>query len=159
STSFNQLVFWRVANGIAAASVYVVMAGALARWFSPKERGLCQSMFAAVGRTAGEGTPNLLLPYVAGYIASGWGQSAEIFPAIIAVAAVACVVFLRSAPPGHQATEPKPLDWATLKDVRLWSFILVYSGSIISLRILPPWLPIYAADIYISRGMAREKAV
>jgi sugar phosphate permease len=159
STSFNQLVFWRATNGIAAASVYVVMAGALARWFSAKERGFCQSMFAAVGGTAGEGTANLLLPYVAVYIASGWRQSTEIVAAIIAGAAIACVVFLRSAPPGHQATERKPLDWATLKDMRLWSFILVYSGSIISLRILPPWLPIYAADIYLSRGMTLEKAV
>src|SRR5947207_7503905 len=71
SASFNQLVFWRVAGGIAAASVYVVMAGALARWFTPKERGLCQSAFAAVGGSAGEGTA-LILPYVAVYVASGW---------------------------------------------------------------------------------------
>ena len=54
STSFNQLLFWRVANGIAAASVYVVMAGALARWFSAKERGFGQSIFAAVGGSLGE---------------------------------------------------------------------------------------------------------
>jgi sugar phosphate permease len=159
STSFNQLVFWRVMNGIAAASVYVVMAGALARWFTQKERGLCQSMFAAVGGSAGEGTANLVLPYVAVYITSGWRQSTEIVAAIIAVAAILCVVFLRSAPPGHQATERKPLDWAMVKDLRLWAFIFVYSGSIISLRILPPWLPVYAADIYISRGMTLGRAV
>src|SRR5215468_4632134 len=54
STSLNQLLFWRITNGIAAASVYVVMAGALARWFSAKERGLCQTLFAAVGGSAGE---------------------------------------------------------------------------------------------------------
>ena len=159
STSFNQLVFWRVMNGIAAASVYVVMAGALARWFSQKERGLCQSMFAAVGGTAGEGTANLVLPYVAVYITSGWRQSTEIVAVLIAVAAILCVVFLRSAPPGHQATERKPLDWTIIRDLRLWAFIFVYCGSIISLRILPTWLPIYAADIYISRGMPLGRAV
>jgi MFS family permease len=148
-----------VTNGIAAASVYVVMAGALARWFSPKERGLCQSVFAAVGGTAGEGTANLILPYVAVYIASGWRQSTEIVAAIVAASAVACVVFLRSAPPGHQATERKPLEWGTVRDVRLWAFTFAYSGSIISLRILPPWLPVYAADIYLSRGMPLAKAV
>jgi MFS family permease len=135
------------------------MAGALARWFSAKERGFCQSLFAAVGGTAGEATANLVLPYVAISVASGWRQSTEIVAALIAVAALACVVFLRSAPPGQQATERKPLDWATVKDLRLWSLTLIYSGSIISLRILPPWLPIYAADIYISQGMPLEKAV
>lgn len=159
SASFNQLLFWRIANGIAAASVYVVMAGALARWFSPKERGFCQSFFAAVGGSAGEGTANLILPYVAVSIASGWRQSTEIVAALIAAAALACVVFLRSAPPGQQATESKPIDWALVKDLRLWSFTLVYSGSIISLRILPPWLPIYAADIYISKGLPLQQAV
>src|ERR1041385_9410651 len=73
STSFNQLLFWRITNGVAAASVYVVMAGALARWFPPKERGFCQSAFAAVGGTAGEGTA-LLLPFFAVYVKSGWGK-------------------------------------------------------------------------------------
>ena len=159
STSFNQLLFWRVTNGIAAASVYVVMAGALARWFPPKERGFCQSVFAAVGGTAGEGTANYIVPYLAVNVASGWRQSTEIVAAIVGAAAVACALFLRSAPPGVQATQRKPFDWAIVKDVQLWAFTLIYSGSIISLRILPPWLPIYAADIYISQGMPLQKAV
>jgi len=159
STSFNQLLFWRAANGIAAAAVYVVMAGALARWFSPKERGFGQSVFAAVGATAGEGTANLIVPYLAVNVASGWRHSTEILAAIIAVVAIACVAFLRSAPSGQQATERKPFDWSLAKNAQLWCFIFVYSGSIISIRILPPWLPIYAADIYISRGMPLARAV
>src|SRR2546422_1189710 len=84
SASFNQLLFWRVTNGVAAASVYVVMAGALARWFSPKERGFCQSVFAAVGGSAGEGTANLIVPYVAVNLAAGWRQSTEIVAVLIA---------------------------------------------------------------------------
>jgi MFS family permease len=159
STSFNQLVFWRVTNGIAAASVYVVMAGALARWFSAKERGLCQTLFAAVGGSAGETTASVVLPYVAINIASGWRQSSEIVAALVGVAAVGCAVFLRSAPPGQQATERKPFDLALVKDVQLWSSTLIYSGSIISLRLFPIWLPLYAADIYISRGMTLQQAV
>jgi sugar phosphate permease len=159
STTFHQLLFWRIANGIAAASVYVVMAGALARWFSLKERGFCQSVFAAVGATVGEGTANLIVPYLAVNVASGWRQSTEILAAIIAGVALACVMFLRSAPPGQQATERKPFELPLVKNVRLWCFILVYSGSIIAIRILPPWLPIYAADIYISRGMPLGQAV
>jgi sugar phosphate permease len=159
STSFSQLLFWRATNGIAAAAVYVVMAGALAHWFSPKERGFAQSIFASAGGTAGEGTANLIVPYLALNVASGWRQSTEILAALIAVVAVACVLFLRSAPAGRQATERKPFDWSLTRNVQLWSFIVVYSGSIISIRILPPWLPIYAADIYISRGMTVPKAV
>src|SRR5213596_1632733 len=159
SGSFNNLLFWRASNGIAAAAVYVAMAGALSRWFAPKERGFCQSIFAAVGATIGEGTANLIVPYLAINVASGWRQSTEILAAIIAAVAIACVGFLRSAPAGQQATERKPFDWKLGKNVQLWCFILVYSGSIISIRILPPWLPIYAADIYISRGMPLERAV
>ncbi len=159
STSFNQLLFWRAINGIAAASVYVVMAGALARWFSPKERGFGQTTFAAVGGTAGEGTANLIVPYIAVNVASGWRQSTEILAALIAAVAVACVIFLRSAPPGAQVTDRKPFDWSMVKNIRLWCFTFVYSGSIIAIRILPPWLPIYAADIYMQRGMTVEKAV
>src|SRR5262245_52441988 len=159
STSFNQLIFWRVTNGIAAASVYVVMAGALARWFSQRERGFCQSVFAAVGGSSGEGIANFVVPYVAVYIASGWRQSTEIVAAMVAVVAIACAVFVRSAPPGQPATERTPFDWTVVRDLQLWAFTLVYSGSIVSLRILPPWLPIYAADIYISRGMPLAQAV
>src|SRR5438132_2762269 len=159
SVTFNQLLFWRVANGAAAAGVYVVMAGALSRWFSPKERGLCQGVFAAGGATVGEGSANLVVPYLAIHVASGWRQSTDILAAIIALIGVACVIFLRSAPPGQQATEKKPFDWTMMKDMQLWCFTLVYSGSIIAIRILPPWLPIYAADIFLSRGMPLNQAV
>jgi MFS family permease len=158
SVTYNQLLFWRIANGAAAAGVYVVMAGALSRWFSPKERGFAQGVFAAGGATMGEGTASLILPYLAVYVASGWRPSTEIVAAIIAVIGVLCFAFLRSAPPGQAATLRRPLDWATIKDLQLWSFILVYSGSIIAIRILPPWLQLYATDIYISRGMPVKQA-
>lgn len=159
SATYNQLLFWRIANGAAAAGVYVVMAGALSRWFLPSERGFAQGVFAAGGATVGEGTANLIVPYLAINVASGWRPSTEILAVIIAGIGVLCVAFLRSAPQGQTAIVKRPLDWKTIKDVQLWSFILVYSGSIIAIRVLPPWLPIYAADIYISRGMPLDKAV
>jgi sugar phosphate permease len=159
STTFEELLFWRITNGVAAAAVYVAMAGALARWFSGKERGLCQTLFPALGATAGEGSANILLPFVAVYVASGWRQSTEIVAALIAASAIACAGYLRSAPPGQQATERRPFQWTMARDPRLWMFTMVYTGSIIALRVFPPWLPIYAADIYISRGMPLENAV
>src|SRR6185503_4801183 len=48
--------------------------------------------------------------------------------------------------------------WTVVRDLRLWAFTLIYSGSIISLRILPPWLPVYGADIYLNQGMPLAKA-
>jgi MFS transporter, OPA family, sugar phosphate sensor protein UhpC len=159
SASFNQLLFWRVANGIAAASIYVVMAGALARWFAPRERGFAQSLFAAVGGSVGEGTANLVVPYLAIHVASGWRQSTNILATVIVLIAVACAAFHRSAPPGQPTIERKPFDWSLLKTAPLWCFTFVYSGSIIALRVLPTWLPIYAADIYLSKGLKLEDAV
>jgi len=158
SASYNQLLFWRIMNGVAAAGVYVVMAGALSRWFSPAERGLAQTAFGASG-AVGEGVANLIVPYVAINIASGWRQSTDIMAAAVALIGIACVVFLRSAPRGHQATERRPFDRSMLTNLQLWGFILVYSGFIISLRIFGPWLAFYAADIYISRGMPLGQAV
>src|SRR5262249_11030643 len=132
---------------------------ALARWFPPKQRAFCQTAFAAVGGTSGEGTANLVLPYLAVHVASGWRQSTEIVATGIVVVAMACLLFLRSAPHGEPTAQSKPFDVGVIKDIRLWSFTLVYTGSIVSLRLFPVWLPIYAADIYISRGMPVTKAV
>lgn len=158
ASSYTALKVWRGLNGIAAAGVYVAMAGAISRWFSPKERAMSQAVFAAVGATIGEGTANVVLPYLAS-INIGWRTSTAILAAIIAAVGVICAVFLRSAPAGQPATERKPFDWTMLRDLRLWGFTAIYSGSIIAIRILPPWLPIYAADIYISRGMTLTRAV
>lgn len=158
SSSFFELKLWRVLNGVAAAGAYVAMAGAISRWFTPKERAMSQALFAAVGGTIGEGTANVIMPYLAS-INMGWRSSTAVLAGIIAAVGIMCALFLRSAPPGQTAAERKPFDWSMVKDLRLWGFTAIYSGSIIGIRILPPWLPIYAADIYISRGMGLTQAV
>lgn len=159
SSSYTELLIWRVLNGVAAAAIYVGMVGALSRWFTSKERGLSQSLFAGVGGAGGELTANVLLPIIIVYAGSSWRGSTQLMAVNIAAAGVACLLFLKSAPAGQKATERKPFDWRILKDTRLWSFAALYSGFIIALRILPPWLPIFAADIYISRGMSLDEAV
>jgi len=125
SVSYYQLLFWRIANGIAAAGVYVVMAGTLSRWFSPKELGFSQGVFAAGGATIGEGTANLIVPFLATLV--GWRPSTAIVAAIVAVIGVLCIAFIRSAPPGSVATHRKPLDWTSVGNLQFWSYILVYS--------------------------------
>jgi sugar phosphate permease len=159
SGDYTELKVWRVLNGVAAAAVYVGMAGALSRWFSPRERGFSQSLFAGVGGAAGEIAANVVLPVIIVYAGYNWRSSTVLMAAVIAVVGVACLLFLKSAPPGQSAIERRPFEWHMLKDVRLWCFTAIYSGFIIALRILPPWLPIFAADIYISQGMSLDSAV
>src|SRR3989475_3436840 len=63
STTFNQLLLWRAANGIAAAAVYVVMAGARAPGFSPQKKRVCYRGFAAVRADARGGKAHPLVPF------------------------------------------------------------------------------------------------
>ncbi|MBI4474036.1 MAG: MFS transporter [Acidobacteria bacterium] len=158
SATYTELKVWRALTGVAAAGTYVAMAGALSRWFSSKELALSQALFAAVGATAGELTANVLMPYLAS-INIGWRSSTAVLALIITGMGILCAVFLRSAPAGQKATERKPFEWSMLRSADLWCYTFVYSGSIIAIRVLPPWLPIYAADIYMSRGMELRSAV
>ena len=157
SHSYTELKIWRVLNGVAGAAAYVGMAGALSRWFPPQERGFSQAIFSGVGGAAGETAANLLLPVLIVYAGSSWRGSTQLMSAVIAVIGLACLLFLKSAPAETPATEPKPFDGEMVRDPRLWHLTALYSGFIIALRIIPPWLPLFAADIYLSRGMSLER--
>ena len=152
SASAGALNFWRVLNGIAAAGAYVCMAGAISQWFSPKERGFTFGLFAAVGGGVGEGTSQALAPWLvhAGFT---WRSATASLAGVIGLIAILCVLFLRPSPQYAAAANRKPFDWSILADLNLWGFTAIYSGSIIAIRVLVPWLPIYATDIYISQGM------
>ncbi len=150
SQSEGALLFWRCAAGVASAAVYVAMAGALARWFPPGERGMSQSTFAGIGGAAGESAAFFLLPVLAIYFASGWRSATNWMAAVIAVMAVVCFAFLRSAPPAQQATTSKPFPLALLGDMRLWCYAVVYMGFMIGVRNAQAWTAIYATDVYMS---------
>ena len=49
SQSEQALLFWRGAAGAASAVAYVSIAGGVARWFPPHERGLAQAAFGGMG--------------------------------------------------------------------------------------------------------------
>src|SRR2546426_9183475 len=66
------LLAWRAAGGIAAAAVYVSVAGGLARWFPPHERGLSQAALGGVGGGPRRGH-RLLLPPAGAAPSSGGG--------------------------------------------------------------------------------------
>jgi sugar phosphate permease len=160
SGSETALLFWRCAAGVASAAVYVAIAGALARWFPPGERGVSQSTFAGVGGAAGESAAFFLLPVLAIYFASGWRSATNWMACAIAGIAVLCFLFLRSAPPTQQATTRKPFPPALLADLRLWCYAVVYCGFIIGVRNAQAWTAIYATDVYVmAHGMPINAAV
>ncbi|HEY6363082.1 MAG TPA: MFS transporter [Vicinamibacterales bacterium] len=160
SQSEGALLFWRGAAGIASAAVYVAMAGALARWFPPGERGFSQSTFAGVGGAAGESAAFFLLPVLAIYFASGWRSATNWMAAAIAVTAAICFLFLRSAPPASQATTKKPFPLALIGDLRLWCYAVVYMGFIIGVRNAQAWTAIYVTDVYmVAHGRDLNAAV
>src|SRR5262245_5401252 len=157
STSPAQLNLWRILNGIAAAGAYVCMAGAISQWFSPKERGFTFGLFAAVGGGVDEGTAQVILPMLVA-MSFTWRSSTVILAAVIAGIGLLCARLRTSPPQDSGAASRKSFDWAILRDLNLCGFTAIYSGSIIAIRILVPWLPIYATDIYLSQGMETKAA-
>ena len=157
SGSAAALTLWRALNGVAAAGLYVSMSGAISRWFSPKERAFSNGLFVGVGGSAGEGTSTVILPALVA-MSFTWRSATTILAAVVAGIGVLCALTLRSAPPGVPDVERRPFDRSILRDLRLWGNTAIYSGSIIAIRIISPWLPVYATDIYISRGMDVRQA-
>jgi predicted MFS family arabinose efflux permease len=100
-----------------------------------------------------------LLPVLAIYFASGWRQGTNIVSGVVAIMGILCLVFLKSAPSGHPATTRTPFDWTLLRDMRLWSYALLYSGFVIGIRGTQTWIAIYAADVSSERTMAVNEAV
>ena len=150
--SQTSLLLWRIGAGIAAAAVYVPLTGAVARWFTSTQRGMSQGTLGGVGGSLGEGMAWALLPLVSIYFASGWRQGMTIVAAIVAAMGVLCLLLLRSAPSGTQATARKPFEWAMLRDVRLWCYALLWSGFVVGIRGTQTWMAVYATDVYRSQN-------
>jgi sugar phosphate permease len=148
SQSEQALLFWRAAAGIAGAAAYVSIAGGVARWFPPGERGMSQAAFGGMGGAVGEGAAFFLLPVLALSFASGWRQATNTVAIGIAVVGILCLVFLRSAPPGQPGTTRAPFSWSLLSDPRLWCFSALFAGFIIGTRLSQAWISVYLGDVY-----------
>jgi sugar phosphate permease len=159
SQSAAELLFWRAASGIAGAAVYVAMTGGVARWFPQHERGMSQTALGGVGGALGESTAFFLLPAMSIYIATGWRQATDMVAGALAVIGILSLIFLRSAPPNLAPTMRKPFDAALLADPQLWAYTFLYSSFIMAIRIVQPWIAVYASDLYIARGVDMKTAV
>jgi MFS family permease len=159
SRSAGQLLFWRAASGVAGAAVYVAMSGGVARWFPLRERAFSQTTLGGVGGALGETTAFFVLPAMSIYLASGWRPATVMVAVALAAIGVLCLVFLRSAPPHAAAVARRPFDLELLRDPRLWAYTFVYSAFIMAVRIVQPWIAVYAADLYIAHGLRTSDAV
>src|SRR5262245_16483519 len=159
SHSVTELLFWRAASGIAGAAVYVAMTGGVARWFPHRERAMSQTALGGVGGGLGESTAFFLLPAMSIYLASGWRQATDMVAIGLAVIGVLCAIALRSAPPNRPATTTRPFEARLLADPQLWAYTFLYSAFIMAVRIVQPWIPVYAADLYLARGQTVNAAV
>ena len=153
STSTTQLVLWRAAMGAAAASAFVALAACLARWFPPHERGLSQAVYSGLGGGFGDGMAFLFAPILLYFSkTSSWRTASILMAGSIFMVAVLCAVFLRSSP-SHMQESHRDERWTfgMILDPHLWSFTFVYAGSMIAQRLIPTWLPLYVADVFIAK--------
>src|SRR4051812_15725374 len=158
-TSTNALIVWRILSGIGAAAVYVPLTGGIARWFPSKERGLSQGTLGGVGGAVGEGAAYALLPILSIYFSSGWRQGMHMIAGTIAVMGVLTLLLFRSAPETRPATTRKPFDMRLLADAEVWCYSFIWSGFVVGIRIAQIWIAVYAADVYMSQGLALNAAV
>jgi sugar phosphate permease len=179
SATFTQAVTWRALMGFVAAAGYVPITAVLSKWFSVKERGFAMEMYSGPGGGLGEALTFLLIPLMALVMTdggifglTGWRASTFFMAIIVLAIAVSSGFMLRSDPSDMglasiQKAEDKKKDGnyaetakSVIKDPALWVMSLVWSGYMIAARLVPGWLPLYAADFYIqSAGMSKEKAM
>ena len=152
----DSLILWRVISGVGGAAVYVAMAGGVARWFPASQLGLSQAALGGVGGGLGESTAYFLLPLISIYLVAGWRQGTTMMAIATAGMGVLCLLLLRSAPTpaaagGQPAGRPAPgFTWRLLKDPELWGYTFLFSAFIIAIRVVQPWIAVYAADVFIS---------
>lgn len=179
SATFTEAMIWRALMGFVAAAGYVPITAVLSKWFTIKERGFAMEMYSGPGGGLGEALTFLMIPLIALVMSdggifglAGWRGSTFVMGIVVFIIAISSAVMLRSDPaemglPSVQAVEDKKKDGkysekvkAVIKDPALWVMSLVWSGYMIAARLVPGWLPLYAADFYIQTGhMSKETAM
>ena len=178
SGSFTETLIWRVLMGIVAAAGWVPISAVLAKWFSSKERGLAMELITGIGGGLGEVISFLLIPFIAlivtnvsffGGLAT-WRSSTIMMGIVVIAVALSSYFMIRSSPadmglPEVDGAGKKKVKYSShikgvLKDPALWLLSLVWSGYIISSRLILGWIAVFAAEFYIhAQGMTKEKAM
>ena len=172
ATSYDQALIIRALLGFVGGASFVPCVAVIGRWFSKKERGMAMNLFSGPGGGLGEVWSFLLLPIMALFLKDGltvfglgsWRAATFIMAGVILGIAVVTHIFLRSDPSemGLEAIVPtedkkagkteksnyKEIVFSALKDPSFWIFVLVWQGFTVCLRLIPSWLPLYAATFY-----------
>lgn len=172
SATLTQAVIWRALMGVVAAAGYVPITSVLSQWFTKKERGLAMEIFSGVGGGFGEVMTFLLIPLFALLIGTGglfglpnWRASTVLMSFVIFAIAIGAAVFMRAPKdldltPVDQLEDMeqdkgkayKDITKSMLKDPALWILSVVWSCYMVATRLVPGWLPLFAAEYYIKES-------
>lgn len=179
---YTQALLVRTVMGFVGAATFIPCMAILSRWFAKKERGLVLSIFSGAGAGMGEIWAFLLMPLISLFLIDGttifglgsWRASTFIMSFVVIMIAVIGYFGIRSDPselslPSVQAKEDtkkatstsyKEMILQALRDPAFWVVSLVTQGFIVCLRLIPGWLPLYAATYYIqTAGMSKAEAM
>ncbi len=180
-TGYQQALVVRAMMGLVAGAGFVTCLSVLSRWFGKKERGLAFSIFSGAGGGLGEVSSFLFMPLISLFMVGGasifgltsWRASTMVMAIIILGISIATYLFLRSSPtelglPSVQKEEDVKVESISYKETLIlgirdpwfWIISMVWVGFVVCLRLVPGWLPIYAAAYYKQvSGMSTEAAM
>lgn len=179
--TFTEAIAWRCGMGFMAAAAFVPNNALLSRWFTVKERAFACGANSAFGGAMGEVIVFLCVPLIALLLGDngsvfglhGWRGSTFLMGGLVLAIALICAWLMRSDPTdiglesvqntedvkGAKDTNYRDVVFTSLKDPGLWVISLCWSGYMMACRLLPGWLPMYAAAYYIeTQGMDKATA-
>ena len=181
ATSYTEAIAWRVGMGLFAAAGFVPNNAILSKWFTVKERAFALGANSSLGGALGEVVVFLLVPLIALVLGpsgsifglTSWRGSTFLMSGVIIAIAIVSAILLRSDPSDiglesiqkmEDVVEKKQHNYrdivfSALKDPGLWLMSICWGGYMSACRLLPGWLPMYAASYYMqTSGMEKARA-
>ncbi|MTH45257.1 MFS transporter [Intestinirhabdus alba] len=179
---YHTAIIIRALMGFVGAATFVPCMAVLSRWFTKKERGMVLNIFSGTGGGIGELWSFLLMPLISLFMVGGatffglssWRASTLIMTFVTLVIMLLCFIGMRSDPADlglpsvvEQETRKQVKDrsykaalLSALRDPWFWIITFAWQGFTVSLRLLPAWLPIYAAAYYKqTQGLSNVEAM
>lgn len=180
--SYYQAIVVRILMGFVGAATFVPCMAVLSRWFSKKERGMVLNIFSGTGGGLGEIWSFLLMPLISLFMIGGatifglssWRASTLIMAFVTVAIVIMCFAGMRSDPselglPSIVEQENKKqgkdvsykaMLFNALRDPWFWVITFAWQGFTVCLRLLPAWLPIYAAAYYKqTQGLSNSESM
>lgn len=182
ASTFTEAMIWRAGMGFMAAAGFVPNNAMLSKWFTVKERAFALGANSAAGGALGEIMVFLLLPIIALLLGdsgtifglASWRGSTFIMGGVILLIAVIAAFLIRSDPANiglesiqkaedvnsDEKVSYREVAFTAIKDPALWLMSLCWGAYMCACRLLPGWLPMYAASYYMqTQNMSKAQAV